>query len=388
MNKGLLIKTLKVQTETRKTARMNNFIKTFCKDNKLKYKCKDGNIYVTKGKAKVYPCIVAHTDTVHKIIKNFKVFEDCGVLYAMNGETYEQTGIGGDDKCGVFIALHFLLELDKIKVVFFKDEESGGQGSRVADLKFFNNVSMIIQPDRLGGDEVIRDSGGTKLFGEKLLKHIEPLMKRHSREIGYGTFTDCNVLSDRKVGVCSMNVSCGYHRAHSSTEVVSIVDVENTVMFIDELIGITKDKRWKYTAPAKKWERFNLWGGRNKAYGGYYNGYNEYDEYDDCDYDEDGNNIKECYYCGTWLIGGEKDYGVCDDCVDVEGITKEELEVMAKERERKIEIDMGLTLTNEEEEERTRAIDKETDEVCSSISSAKGYLTRLNQRKRDFMQNF
>ena len=100
MNKQLLINTLSVQTHTRETKRMRKYIKEFCKSNALKFKETDGNIYVTKGEADLYPCIVSHTDTVHRIKKQLNVIEHNGVLFAVDAD-HEQTGIGGDDKVGV-----------------------------------------------------------------------------------------------------------------------------------------------------------------------------------------------------------------------------------------------------------------------------------------------
>jgi hypothetical protein len=57
------------------------------------------------------------------------------------------TGIGGDDKCGVFACLTLLKELPNLKAAFFVSEETGCHGSRMADSKFFKNVGYGIQFD-------------------------------------------------------------------------------------------------------------------------------------------------------------------------------------------------------------------------------------------------
>ncbi len=88
-----------------------------------------GNIYVTKGEIsdqEFYPCVVAHTDTVHPIdsinIREEELKDSKGnlsfSLKAYNDEG-NPTGIGGDDKCGVFACLQLLEEFDTIKVAFF-----------------------------------------------------------------------------------------------------------------------------------------------------------------------------------------------------------------------------------------------------------------------------
>ena len=63
----------------------------------------DGNIYITKGEAKNYPCVVAHMDTVHKIVEDLYVLQVGHKLTGFNRIKMEQTGIGGDDKVGIFI---------------------------------------------------------------------------------------------------------------------------------------------------------------------------------------------------------------------------------------------------------------------------------------------
>ena len=78
-----------------------------------------GNIYITKGKADVYPCVVAHTDTVHDIYKGYKVYEVEGNFVAFDSATMQQVGTGGDDKVGLWICLEMLRSYDNIKICFF-----------------------------------------------------------------------------------------------------------------------------------------------------------------------------------------------------------------------------------------------------------------------------
>ena len=62
-----------------------------------------------------YPCVVSHIDTVHfnqkeLVEKNERlvIFEKEDRLTAYHPSTGEETGIGGDDKCGVFVCLSSL----------------------------------------------------------------------------------------------------------------------------------------------------------------------------------------------------------------------------------------------------------------------------------------
>ena len=61
-----LLNTLRVQSESYDTTRMNEYIINELHGMGLIPIIDKGNIYVTKGNAPNYPCIVSHTDSVHK----------------------------------------------------------------------------------------------------------------------------------------------------------------------------------------------------------------------------------------------------------------------------------------------------------------------------------
>jgi hypothetical protein len=109
--KKLLMDILSIQTASGNEFDMIAYINKFCRDNvpHAEVVIKDNNIYVTKGDADVYPCIVAHTDTVHNIHKYYKVFDDDNCLFAFNSESGKQVGVGGDDKVGIWLALEMLV---------------------------------------------------------------------------------------------------------------------------------------------------------------------------------------------------------------------------------------------------------------------------------------
>tara|TARA_Y100001973_G_C5125666_1_gene295041 strand:+ start:457 stop:780 length:324 start_codon:yes stop_codon:yes gene_type:complete len=103
LRKELLIDTLSIQTTSGNEYAMISYIKDFCCANvpEAKIEIKENNIYITKGESDIYPCIVSHTDTVHDIHKEFKVFDDDGCIFAFDKSKGEQVGVGGDDKVGV-----------------------------------------------------------------------------------------------------------------------------------------------------------------------------------------------------------------------------------------------------------------------------------------------
>ena len=66
MDKELLKEILSIPSYTGNELKLVDFICEFLKKNKILYEVDEMfNIYCTKGEAEYYPCVVAHTDTVH-----------------------------------------------------------------------------------------------------------------------------------------------------------------------------------------------------------------------------------------------------------------------------------------------------------------------------------
>ena len=97
----------------------------------------NGNIYVTKGTAEFYPCIITHTDQVAKLNAD-KVVMECGdLMFAVDSTDGSRVDTGGDDLCSVWACFQGLLDLPEIKVVFLVSEENGCYGSKAANMEFF-----------------------------------------------------------------------------------------------------------------------------------------------------------------------------------------------------------------------------------------------------------
>lgn len=137
MDINLLKEILAIQTVSYDSDRMEKYIRERCIALEYTYIEEDGNFYIRKGEADSYPCIVAHTDTVHDLTADLTVVQLKDNLTGFDAVNMEQTGIGGDDKVGIYIAMEALLHFDNIKVAFFRDEEVGCAGSYRADMSFF-----------------------------------------------------------------------------------------------------------------------------------------------------------------------------------------------------------------------------------------------------------
>ncbi len=226
------------------------------------------NIYVTKGEleeGEYYPMFIAHTDTVHNKVDKIIVKEENLVRPNTFGKTFDDkkvpslkayledgtpTGIGGDDKCGIFICLELLKSLDKVKVGLFVSEETGCHGSSKCDESFLQDVGYITQYDAPGNHLISEICSGVRLFDrdseffEKTIKVIENgfgnemLIQSHP-------YTDVSQLK-KKIDVSCINMSCGYYNMHSKQEFVSIEDVEKAINVGKLMVENLGYKKYKF----------------------------------------------------------------------------------------------------------------------------------------------
>lgn len=167
---------------------------------------RDGFIY---AKGDIPVLLTAHMDTVHeKLPKHIMVNE---------GKMSSPNGIGGDDRCGIFIILSILSETDlRPSILFCEDEEIGGVGSeKFTFTKFIDDLEklkFLIEIDRQGKNDAVFYNCANADF----INWIEG--KTGFRE-AWGSFSDISNLSPA-CGVASVNLSCGYYKQHTKEEYV------------------------------------------------------------------------------------------------------------------------------------------------------------------------
>ncbi len=225
---------LSVPTHSRQEDLMIEYLERTLSEKGYEYQ-KDaiGNIYVTKGDTENFPCFVAHTDTVHSVNLNLKVVQleenNKIILTGIDSKTYQPSGIGGDDKCGVFLCLEMLDKLDNVKIALFVSEEIGCVGSKEADPEFFKNVGYAIQYDSPKGDSMSMSLMGKELFGTKTNfgEKVSPLILEHGiTDWARHPYTDIWPLME-KFGFSCLNLAAGYHRYHTANEYVVVEEVQN-----------------------------------------------------------------------------------------------------------------------------------------------------------------
>ena len=185
------------------------------------------------------PCLIAHTD-LHPNLKH--PTED---NLEFDGDIFKSaTGLGADDRAGVF-AIAKLLETHpgKFMVLFPDKEEVGLVGSRKfafsKDFKHIDNhASVYISIDRrreFNGDKTI----ATYSCDDNTLNGW--VSKLTNRKIVRGSSTDCKALSSASASqVPCFNLSCGYTGEHTKGETLRFKELLET---IKDLGSILDDSR-------------------------------------------------------------------------------------------------------------------------------------------------
>jgi putative aminopeptidase FrvX len=265
-NIDFLKRVLSIPTHSFQEDKMIEFLTDYLLEKKYDFHIDElGNIYVTKGQiseGEFYPCVVAHTDTVHKIdtinireeyLKDSKG-KDSFSLKAYN-DNGDPTGIGGDDKCGVFACLQLLEEFDTLKAAFFVSEEVGCIGSKEADPRFFENVGYAIQFDAPDDYMVTEYCFGVKLFESDSDFHSSAREVLNENMLSAPKFmqhpyTDVWQLK-KKFDFSCINFSVGYHNYHTRNEYVVVEEVfagTKTGMKLIEKLG---NKKYKFNHVSK-----------------------------------------------------------------------------------------------------------------------------------------
>jgi len=240
----LLVKLVSVQSSFDADEEINEFIIniiTSIDKNILIQKDAYGNIYATKGKGENgFKCIVAHTDTVHSIKKNRKVYVHGNTLFAMASNEYVgakvvQTGIGGDDRSGIYTCIKALQDFDNVKSVFFRFEESGCKGSNASNISFFNDCNFVVQCDRKGNSDFITHTNGISVASQEFTDTMLEIGLKYGYSKAIGTSTDVGTLKRRGLPVSACNMSAGYWNPHTSTETIDMEDLDKCYRFVSEM---------------------------------------------------------------------------------------------------------------------------------------------------------
>jgi tripeptide aminopeptidase len=243
---------MSVRTSTYKEELMVQYICDWLDKEGIPYVVDDMmNVYATKTSEgyedKLYPCMVAHTDTVHRfeneIIVREEMLPNRQKQSKLSLKAYNQNGkpvgIGGDDKCGVYGALVSLRDLPHVKGAFFVSEETGCWGSKEASPEFFSDVAYAIQLDAPSNYMVTEVCSGIRLFDRNsdFYRIADEVLTEsfEYHEFMIHPYTDVSQLK-KKFDFSCINFSCGYYNYHTVHEYVVIEDLQTAIHTAHKMI--------------------------------------------------------------------------------------------------------------------------------------------------------
>jgi di/tripeptidase len=275
-NLQLLKDVLSVPTKTYQEERMVAFLVNWLTENNIPHFVDEhNNVYATKQESSelpedfYFPCVISHTDTVHNI-DTINVREEMlnnaqgeeKLSYKAYNDEGNPTGIGGDDKCGVFACLTLLQELPNVKAAFFVSEETGCKGSMMADSSFFDNVGYGIQFDAPENWMITEKCFGQVLFDretEFFDACNEVLTEGMGNRMRYMVhpYTDVYALRG-KFNFSCINISIGYYNYHTRHEYVVVEDVFNGIDIGKKMIESLGNKLHHKKASQYDWRTKNI----------------------------------------------------------------------------------------------------------------------------------
>lgn len=216
--------------------------------------------------------LVAHLDTVHDNLPDIIMYDaNLKVISAPNG-------IGGDDRCGVYMIFK-VLEKFNCSVLFCEDEEKGAIGAGkfiqtdlAASLKF----NYIIEFDRKGSNDAV--------FYDCANQKFEDFICEDFYESSWGTFSDISVLAPF-IGCAAVNLSCGYHNAHSKDEYVILPQMDASIEAACKILErTTEDDKFEYIKAKYSYGSGSYRKYSYSNYSGYNNNMDDYNNFSDDKY--------------------------------------------------------------------------------------------------------
>lgn len=216
--------------------------------------------------------LVAHLDTVHKDTVRKIVYD------RFNNRMSSPQGIGGDDRCGIYMILEIIKKYN-CSVLFCEDEEIGGVGAnKFIKSEFLHDLSVryIVELDRKGSADAVFYRCGNDDF--------EDFVCAEHFKSAWGTFSDISVIAPA-MGVAAVNLSSGYYNAHTTNEYVALDEVDANIGYVCNILERTPEKTFEYVAVVYTYSSYA--GGYNGTdYSSLYSAYDADTVYADDDEDD------------------------------------------------------------------------------------------------------
>jgi len=244
------------------------YLHRFLMSNGYKVVNEDGFLY---AKGTLPYLVTAHMDTVHlKQCNRYSVHN-----YSGKHRIQSPVGIGGDDRCGIYMIVRMILDGYRPTVLFCEDEEIGSVGATkftyteyVDDLKELN---YFIELDRANANDAVFYDCDNPKFTEFILDNS-----------GYkkatGSFTDIVELSDA-TGIASVNFSCGYYNPHREKEYVIFEEMMDTIKMVEGLLDIKDCEQFEFIRVKRQFYPYEDYFWCKNYFGNEYDCYEKYSNY-------------------------------------------------------------------------------------------------------------
>ena len=228
---------------------VKSYMAQYLASNKYTVNSQDGFLY---AKGEVPVLLVAHMDTVHK--------KTPITIKEVDGKLSSPQGIGGDDRCGIFMIMNIIKNLH-CSVVLCEDEEIGGVGaSKFARSEFINqlDVNYMIEFDRANANDAVFYSCDNKEFTDFVTDAT-------GFKVAYGSFSDISIIAPA-AKVAAVNLSCGYYKAHTTDEYVVYDEMMDNIKAAEALIKTECDEFEYVVRKAYSWPSYNYTSSQSSAY--------------------------------------------------------------------------------------------------------------------------
>ena len=233
------------------------YMHEYLKNNQYEVINEDGFLY---AKGDVPVLVMAHMDTVHKL--------PCTMIVEVGDKISSPQGIGGDDRCGIFIIMNLIKEL-RCSVLLCEDEEKGMIGARkFTKTKWLNDIeaNYIIEFDRRGSHDAVFYNCANEKFTEFVTKNTGYIS-------AWGSFSDISTVAPA-AGIAAVNLSCGYYNAHTTDEYVVYNEMMHTLDVAKKLIQ-TESEAFEYIEKKRTYSYGN-YNYSNMTFDGYYDSLDRY----------------------------------------------------------------------------------------------------------------
>lgn len=176
--------------------------------------------------------LVAHMDTVHDALPD-KIFYD-----KAKDSVFAPNGIGGDDRCGIYMIFEVLKRFN-CSVLFTEDEEIGCIGAHKfvesGAITMVSTPNYIIEFDRKGSKDAV--------FYDCDNPDFEDFITKEFFKTATGIFSDISVVAPA-LGCAAVNLSCGYYNPHTKSEYVVMSEMETVIKEACKILERTTLDDW------------------------------------------------------------------------------------------------------------------------------------------------